>query len=981
MQKYFTVRLVKHFAEEGDPYYTVRAREAFKKKSREAVSTEYRELRLPLQPDGREDPVQLGHYLRLATLIELDPEDHSQIVHLELIRLKFSIGNFEVREQEYKRCPERGYKLGCLLKLKFLLRRYPYHLCKVYKRIRYQDDSKQVKVHDWKVKVIQLVEPHAEDYLVVRKMPCPLSHVEEEIQANLAVRFNNRVNPNPILYLCWKVKDISVYSQLYFDYKYDSRFDLSFKSNYYFQQNFPTSARVPTDQQISSKAWDCLYEIYIQELTPKTTECLPYRYRSDGYLERKAVTIKRKKGRSSTNLEDTDSSSEDEDDPDKFKDDDCFWDPVELAKLQLDEYTITRSYIKVTCQKTIDRQDQDDLRIEKKVAKWAHPDVEYQYLMECLELKQCIYESTSEINVKQVEINIRSDEARFRSDDAWNCWLTDFGKVEQFMAQDIQRWRNQTFACSIYNLDGHFLVEAVNVDEPQQRAYLTLHTLKGMRGKILMYYIDQMLKIYSKDQAQLKRANIDQQTGFGQEISFINFKCTPEVFSKRMAKNPDYTNWEWEDEVKHAPKPLAAYRPSVQPGQALSDVVELEKRERAHRKEISQKQMDAAVRVIQKCVRMLIEKRKYLQMKKIHQIIAKCTIKYQFSQNKFVDISIVVQKYFKPQMYHFMIFNHMNKKRRDDIITIKSMTLPRGISEAEANPNAWALVFTQRLKILWHAQSSQSDKIHRMKDAFIDNSIIKEEVIQKVVEVRVYGDDYIQKKLEKKQQMKRQARNSSSDSDLSVDEEEYNLIKIDVKDIKAIIRMIRKKAAALEMGVRGWYMHFDKDDSDEIELNEFIKMIQFLKIKITDRLGIMLFRVFDRQNLGYFNYAQFSDILEKRLKPNYKMIVRMERARFALEGLNIKFPERKKKQKEIVYRDIVKEIPKEIVKEKVVEKKVAVDKIVEKKVVVEKPIYIEKIVEKPIYIEPKVKKQPSVKVVEKEVVIEKPVYVERTIQV
>lgn len=367
-------------------------------------------------------------------------------------------------------------------------------------------------------------------------------------------------------------------------------------------------------------------------------------------------------------------------------------------------------------------------------------------------------------------------------------------------------------------------------------------------------------------------------------------------------------------------------------------------------------------------------------MKKIHQIIAKCTIKYQFTQNKFVDISIVVQKYFKPQMYHFMIFNHMNKKRRDDIITIKSMTLPRGITEAEANPNAWALVFTQRLKILWHAHDAQNDKIHRMKDAFIDNSIIKEEVIQKVVEVRVYGDDYIQKKLEKKQQMKRQARNSSSDSDLSVDEEEYNLIKIDVKDVKAIIRMIRKKAAALEMGVRGWYKHFDKDDSDEIELNEFIKMIQFLKIKITDRLGIMLFRVFDRQNLGYFNYAQFSDILEKRLKPNYKMIVRMERARFALEGLNIKFPERKKKQKEVVYRDIVKEIPKEIIKEKVVEKKVAVDKIVEKKVVVEKPIYIEKIVEKPIYIEPKAKRQPSVKVVEKEVVIEKPVYVERTIQ-
>ena len=73
-------------------------------------------------------------------------------------------------------------------------------------------------------------------------------------------------------------------------------------------------------------------------------------------------------------------------------------------------------------------------------------------------------------------------------------------------------------------------------------------------------------------------------------------------------------------------------------------------------------------------------------------------------------------------------------------------------------------------------------------------------------------------------------------------------IREDIKNLKAILKLIKKKTEQLDIGCRGWFLHFDKDNSDAIELDEFVKMIQFLNISIDDRLGIMLFRLFDRQN-------------------------------------------------------------------------------------------------------------------------------------
>ena len=64
-----------------------------------------------------------------------------------------------------------------------------------------------------------------------------------------------------------------------------------------------------------------------------------------------------------------------------------------------------------------------------------------------------------------------------------------------------------------------------------------------------------------------------------------------------------------------------------------------------------------------------------------------------------------------------------------------------------------------------------------MQDAFFDNSYVKEEVIHKIVEVRVWEG-----KKPKKEKKKRSKSSSDSDSTvMSVDEEEKRLIKLDVK--------------------------------------------------------------------------------------------------------------------------------------------------------------------------------------------------------
>lgn len=104
------------------------------------------------------------------------------------------------------------------------------------------------------------------------------------------------------------------------------------------------------------------------------------------------------------------SSSDDDNNPKKFVDDECFWDEQELTKMQLDEHHAAQQYFKVTITKSIDKQDQDYFRIECDVSKWPHPDVEYQYLMENLVLKQMRNPSTGDTIIKTCGLKIRNHE-------------------------------------------------------------------------------------------------------------------------------------------------------------------------------------------------------------------------------------------------------------------------------------------------------------------------------------------------------------------------------------------------------------------------------------------------------------------------------------------------------------------------------------------------------------------------------------------
>ena len=144
------------------------------------------------------------------------------------------------------------------------------------------------------------------------------------------------------------------------------------------------------------------------------------------------------------------------------------------------------------------------------------------------------------------------------------------------MAQDLQRWNNQQFACSIYqqipDKNGvQFIVEAVHVDCPQERAYILYKSFEGMRGDILKYYIDGQLNIYeSPEDANLEKLG-DESTGFGAKIGHIQFKLQPDTFKRRMKKDKNFMDWVYETEKVYSgneteEKRVVRYNPTIYGG-------------------------------------------------------------------------------------------------------------------------------------------------------------------------------------------------------------------------------------------------------------------------------------------------------------------------------------------------------------------------------------------------------------------------------
>jgi hypothetical protein len=306
------------------------------------------------------------------------------------------------------------------------------------------------------------------------------------------------------------------------------------------------------------------------------------------------------------------------------------------------------------------------------------------------------------------------------------------------------------------------------------------------------------------------------------------------------------------------------------------------------------------------------QRKKYLDRVKLGSIIKK----FQYRvESVGITVTVMVVMYKDPTRFKIIVLNNnynriflqletssnFLKKQRDiDMMSINAVSLPTGLTIRD-NEYLFQTVFEEKLKIAWSQVTGQFP-IPKIVDMYIDNSALKEEVIHKIVEVKHWKDHLHQYK-RKKPKKKRTHSSDSDSSDISCDETELDAIRADIFKLKEVIRKIKKYAMGLPDYLKTFYGYYDKDNSDEIEFNEFPIMIKELNLSppLSNRLGIMLFRIFDRRNLGYFSYEEFSDIVDKKMKPNYKRLVRNERIRWNRDGINLKWPPRKEKERTKVY--------------------------------------------------------------------------------
>ena len=52
---------------------------------------------------------------------------------------------------------------------------------------------------------------------------------------------------------------------------------------------------------------------------------------------------------------------------------------------------------------------------------------------------------------------------------------------------------------------------------------------------------------------------------------------------------------------------------------------------------------------------------------------------------------------------------------------------------------------------------------------------------------------------------------------------------------------------------------------------------------VDQRLVVMLFKLFDRSDRGYFSFLEFEEIVDERMIPNFKKIVERERERWNIK--------------------------------------------------------------------------------------------------
>ena len=98
--------------------------------------------------------------------------------------------------------------------------------------------------------------------------------------------------------------------------------------------------------------------------------------------------------------------------------------------------------------------------------------------------------------------------------------------------------------------------------------------------------------------------------------------------------------------------------------------------------------------------------------------------------------------------------------------------------------------------------------------------------------------------------------------------------------MKKFVKKIQREVKQLPEGVKDFYNIFDKNGSDKIEFVEFLRMLEYLKIAVEERIVRMLFGLFDRDGSGFFKFNQFEDIIEERMLPNYEYVVKQYRQNY-----------------------------------------------------------------------------------------------------
>jgi hypothetical protein len=169
------------------------------------------------------------------------------------------------------------------------------------------------------------------------------------------------------------------------------------------------------------------------------------------------------------------------------------------------------------------------------------------------------------------------------------------------------------------------------------------------------------------------------------------------------------------------------------------------------------------------------------------ELISKFTIKSEVTPNKTTDVEITITKFTSPVYFRIDIVNLANTLN-DDKLTLKAFRLPGTLRATETDKNKIASMFKSKLRIIWQSASAvSSGHVKRMQDAFIDNSVIREEIIHKIVEVPVYPDGYQKSKRQidtKEKKASKRSKSSESDSDFDkgkISEQDYKEIKKDVK--------------------------------------------------------------------------------------------------------------------------------------------------------------------------------------------------------